>query len=278
MIAEESTAWPGVTKPVSEGGLGFSYKWNMGWMHDILQYFHREAVHRQYHQNEMTFSFMYAFSERFMLPFSHDEVVHMKGSMINKMPGDHWQKFANLRALYTFMYGHPGKKLLFMGGEFAQWAEWNYAGFLDWGLLDEHNPLVERHRRLRDFVGRLNQVMRATPALHELDDHPDGFEWIDGSDAAQSVVSFARWGNGREDLVIVVGNFTPVPRYDYRVGAPVTGRYVEVVNSDATEFGGSGVVNGRSLTTEQITAHGREHSLSLTLPPLATIMLRLIRE
>ena len=278
MIAEESTAWPGVTKPVDEGGLGFSYKWNMGWMHDILQYFHREAVHRKYHQNEMTFSFMYAFSERFMLPFSHDEVVHMKGSMINKMPGDHWQKFANLRALYGFMYGHPGKKLLFMGGEFAQWAEWAYAGFLDWGLLDEHNPLVERHRRLRDFVGHLNATLRAAPALHELDDHPDGFEWIDGSDAAQSVVAFARWGYARDDLVVVVGNFTPVPRYDYRVGAPVAGRYLEVVNSDASEFGGSGIINTGVRETEKKAAHGKEHSLSLTLPPLATIMLRLAHD
>ena len=275
MIAEESTAWPGVTKAVDEGGLGFSYKWNMGWMHDILQYFHREAVHRKYHQNEMTFSFMYAFSERFMLPFSHDEVVHMKGSMINKMPGDHWQKFANLRALYGFMYGHPGKKLLFMGGEFAQWAEWNFAGFLDWGLLDEHNPLVERHRRLRDFVAQLNATLREAPALHELDDHPDGFEWIDGSDALQSVVSFARWGREQADLVIVVGNFTPVPRHEYRVGVPLAGRYVEVINSDASAFGGSGVVNAGALETEAIAAHGKEHSLSLTLPPLATIMLRL---
>jgi 1,4-alpha-glucan branching enzyme len=277
MIAEESTAWPGVTKPVSEGGLGFSYKWNMGWMHDILEYFHHEPVHRKYHQNEMTFSFMYAFSERFMLPFSHDEVVHMKGSMINKMPGDHWQKFANLRALYTFMYGHPGKKLLFMGSEFAQWAEWNYAGYLDWGLLDEHNALVERHRKLRDFVGHLNHVMRGTPALHELDDQPEGFEWIDGSDSAQSVVSFARWDKRQEDLVIVVGNFTPVPRYDYRVGTPVIGRYVEIVNSDATAFGGSGVVNSGSLVSEPVTAHGKAHSLSLTLPPLGVIMLRLTR-
>lgn len=275
MIAEESTAFPGVTKPVSEGGLGFSYKWNMGWMHDILQYFHREPIHRQYHQNEMTFSFMYAFSERFMLPFSHDEVVHMKGSMLNKMPGDHWQKFANLRALYGFMYGHPGKKLLFMGSEFGQWAEWNYAGFLDWALLDEHNPDVERHRRLRDYVSFLNHVMRETPALHEQDTSPDGFEWIDGSDTAHSVVSFARWGKERRDLVIVVGNFTPTPHHNYRVGAPVAGRYTELVNSDATQFGGSGVGNGASIETEPVTAHGRPQSLSLSLPPLATIMLHL---
>ena len=278
MIAEESTAFEGVTRPVSEGGLGFSYKWNMGWMHDILQYFHYDPVHRQFHQNEMTFSFVYAFSERFVLPFSHDEVVHMKGSMINKMPGDHWQKFANLRALYGFMYGHPGKKLLFMGSEFGQWAEWNYAGFLDWALLDKHNPDVERHWRLRDYVTYLNYTLRETPALHERDTVDDGFEWIDGSDAAQSVVSFARWGRDHDDLVIVVGNFTPVPRHDYLVGAPAAGRYREIVNSDAVHFGGSGVVNAGVIETAPVSAHGREHSLSLTLPPLATIMLRLTAE
>ena len=275
MIAEESTAFAGVTKPVSEGGLGFSYKWNMGWMHDILEYTHREPVHRQFHQNEMTFSFVYAFSERFMLPFSHDEVVHMKGSMINKMPGDHWQKFANLRALYAFMYGHPGKKLLFMGSEFAQWAEWNYTGFLDWGLLDQFNPDVARHRQMRDFVMALNHSMRATPALYEQDTAADGFEWIDGSDAAQSVVAFARWGKRHDDLVIVVSNFTPVPRYGYRVGAPIAGSYSELVNSDAPLFGGSGIVNAGVIAAEPISAHGREFSLALTLPPLATIMLRL---
>ncbi len=278
MIAEESTAFEGVTRPVSEGGLGFSYKWNMGWMHDILQYFHYDPVHRQFHQNEMTFSFVYAFSERFVLPFSHDEVVHMKGSMINKMPGDHWQKFANLRALYGFMYGHPGKKLLFMGSEFGQWAEWNYAGFLDWALLDKHNPDVERHWRLRDYVTHLNYTLRETPALHERDTVDDGFEWIDGSDAAQSIVSFARWGRDHDDLVIVVGNFTPVPRHDYLVGAPAAGRYREIVNSDAVHFGGSGVVNAGVIETAPVSAHGREHSLSLTLPPLATIMLRLTAE
>lgn len=202
----------------------------------------------------------------------------MKGSMINKMPGDYWQKFANLRALYTFMYGHPGKKLLFMGGEFAQWAEWNYAGFLDWGLVDERNPDVERHRQLRDLVRELNTTMRATPALYEQDTVPDGFEWIDGSDAAQSVVSFARWGKAQGDLVIVVGNFTPVPRHEYRVGAPVAGSYVELVNSDAVRFGGGGVVNAGVIESEAAVAHGKEHSLSLTLPPLATIMLRLVAE
>lgn len=278
MIAEESTAFAGVSAPVSEGGLGFSYKWNMGWMHDILEYMRHEPVHRKYHQNELTFSFVYAFSEHFLLPFSHDEVVHMKGSMINKMPGDHWQKFATLRALYAFMYGHPGKKLLFMGSEFGQWAEWNYAGFLDWGLLDEENPDVVLHRKLHAFVASLNQTMRGTPALHECDTEPEGFEWIDGSDAAQSVISFARWGKERNDLVIVVGNFTPIPRLKYRVGVPVPGRYVELVNSDRETFGGSGVGNAGTQTTDPVTAHGREHSLALTLPPLATIMLRLVKK
>ncbi|MDE3229834.1 MAG: alpha amylase C-terminal domain-containing protein, partial [Chloroflexota bacterium] len=277
MIAEESTAFPGVTAPVSDGGLGFSYKWNMGWMHDILEYFRKEPIHRKYHQNELTFSFVYAFSERFLLPFSHDEVVHMKGSMLNKMPGDTWQKFATLRALYAFMYGHPGKKLLFMGDEFGQWAEWNYAGFLDWGLTDERNPDVDMHRKLQAFVTLLNQSLRTTPALHERDTAADGFEWIDGSDAAQSVISFARWGHDHNDLVVVVGNFTPVPRKNYRVGVPVAGRYVELINSDGKAFGGGGMSAGGRLVTDAIEAHGRAHSLALTLPPLASIMLRLVQ-
>jgi 1,4-alpha-glucan branching enzyme len=274
MIAEESTAWPGVTRPTSEGGLGFSLKWNMGWMHDILQYFHREPIHRKYHQNELTFSFVYAFSERFMLPFSHDEVVHMKGSMLNKMPADHWQKFANLRALYTFMYGHPGKKLLFMGSEFGQWAEWNYAGFLDWGLLDERNPDVTRHRQLRTLVCDLNRALRAAPALHERDFTPEGFEWIDGSDAAQSVVAFARWGDEGRDLVMVVGNFTPLPREGYRIGTSRAGRYEVWLNSDDERYGGSGMSPGVDLQTEPVSAHGKAQSLTLTLPPLATVLLR----
>jgi 1,4-alpha-glucan branching enzyme len=274
MIAEESTAWPGVTHPPSEGGLGFTFKWNMGWMHDILQYFHRDPIHRKYHQSELTFSFVYAFSERFMLPFSHDEVVHMKGSMLNKMPGDHWQKFANLRALYTFMYGHPGKKLLFMGSEFGQWAEWNYAGFLDWGLLDEQNAEVIRHRQLWRLVCDLNSALKESPALYERDFTPEGFEWIDGSDAAQSVVAFARWGNEGRDLVVVVGNFTPIPREGYRIGTSRAGRYQVWFNSDRERYGGAGVMANTDLWTETIPAHGKEQSLTLTLPPLATVFLR----
>ncbi len=274
MIAEESTAWPGVTHATQEGGLGFSLKWNMGWMHDILQYFHRDPIHRKYHQSELTFSFVYAFSERFMLPFSHDEVVHIKGSMLNKMPGDHWQKFANLRALYTFMYGHPGKKLLFMGSEFGQWAEWNYAGFLDWGLLDAQNVEVSRHRQLRELVRDLNSALKASPALYERDFIPEGFEWIDGSDAAQSVVAFARWGDEGRDMVVVVGNFTPVPREGYRIGTSRAGRYRVWFNSDEERYGGSGILPSGDLWTDPIAAHGKAQSLTLTLPPLATVFLR----
>lgn len=274
MIAEESTAWPGVTAPTFEGGLGFTLKWNMGWMHDILEYFKRDPIHRQYHQNELTFSFVYAFSERFMLPFSHDEVVHLKGSMLTKMSGDLWQKFANLRALYTLMYGHPGKKLLFMGSEFGQWTEWNEGRFLDWGLLDEGNPEVTRHRGLYALVGELNAVMKASPALHERDFTPDGFEWIDGSDSAQSVVAFARWAADGRDLMVIVGSFTPIPRENYRIGVSRAGRYDVVLNSDDERYGGAGILLTRDLVTDSIPAHGKPYSLTLTLPPLATIFLR----
>ncbi|HUY78216.1 MAG TPA: 1,4-alpha-glucan branching protein GlgB, partial [Ktedonobacterales bacterium] len=208
MIAEESTAWPGVTHPIADGGLGFAFKWNMGWMHDTLEYFKRDPLYRKYHQSELTFAMMYAYSERFLLPFSHDEVVHMKGSMLNKAPGDRWQKFANLRALYAFMYGHPGKKLLFMGGEFGQWGEWNFAGFLDWALLDENTADGALHRQLRRLVGDLNALLRAHPALYARDSQPDGFEWIDGSDTQHSVVSFMRYGADRSDPLLFVCNFT----------------------------------------------------------------------
>ncbi len=272
-IAEESTAWPGVTHPVSEGGLGFSLKWNMGWMHDTLEYFKLDPVHRKFHQSEVTFALMYAYSERFLLPLSHDEVVHMKGSMLNKMPGDPWQKFANLRALYTFMYGHPGKKLLFMGGEFGQWREWNYAGYLDWALLDERSPNTDLHRQLRRLVGDLNALMRAHPALYERDFTPDGFQWIDGSDTAQSVVSFLRYSADKRDALLFVCNFTPVPRHNYRVGTPIAGQYVEALNSDAALYGGSNVGNLGGVATDNVKAHGYEQSLALTLPPLAVVVL-----
>ncbi|HEY7022860.1 MAG TPA: 1,4-alpha-glucan branching protein GlgB [Ktedonobacterales bacterium] len=274
-IAEESTAWPGVTRAAGEGGLGFSLKWNMGWMHDILEYMRRDPAHRKFHHNELTFSMLYAYSERYVLPFSHDEVVHVKGSMLNKMPGDRWQKFANLRALYAYMAAHPGKKLLFMGGELAQWDEWKFAGSLQWDLLDERSmdgPLhVQVHRLVRD----LNQLVRERRALHERDFSADGFEWIDGSDAAQSVISFLRYGADKVDPLLIVCNFTPVPRPRYRVGTPFPGRYREIVNTDATQYGGSGVINDGTLKTEKAFAHGRAHSVALTLPPLGVVMLAL---
>ncbi len=274
MIAEESTAWPKVTHPVSDGGLGFSLKWNMGWMHDILEYIEYDPIYRRYHQNELTFSMIYAYSERFLLPFSHDEVVHMKGSMINKMPGDRWQKFANLRALYSFMYGHPGKKLLFMGGEFAQWAEWNYAGFLEWGLLDPQYPESREHIQMRRLVRDLNTLLRDHPSLHDLDFTPEGFEWIDGSDTASSVISFVRYGRDRSDPLVLVGNFTPVPRHNYRIGVPSEGFYSEVFNSDSEIYGGSNMGNLGGVKSDPIKAHGRAHSISLTLPPLAVMLLQ----
>jgi len=276
MIAEESTAWPRVTAAPQDGGLGFSLKWNMGWMHDILDYISRDPVHRKYHHNELTFSMMYAYSERFILPFSHDEVVHLKRSMLDKMPGDIWQKFANLRALYAYMYGHPGKKHLFMGGEFGQWTEWNHAGFLDWGLLDPRNPEVVKHRQLCALVRDLNELLRRHSSLYALDFDPAGFEWIDGSDAAQSVISFIRYGADKSDLLLFVCNFTPVPRYNYRIGAPLPGLYETVLNSDSVFYGGSNV--GQShVATDEISSHGRAQSLSLTLPPLATIILQPVR-
>jgi 1,4-alpha-glucan branching enzyme len=275
MIAEESTAWAGVTHPTQEGGLGFSLKWNMGWMHDVLEYMHYEPVHRSYHQNELTFSLIYAWSERFILPFSHDEVVHMKGSMLNKMPGDHWQKFANLRALYGFMYGHPGKKLLFMGGEFAQWAEWNFAGYLDWALVEGQHVITTLHAQVRDLVRDLNALLRTSPALYARDFSPEGFEWIDGSDTAHSIISFVRYAPGRCDPLIFVCNFTPVPRTTYRLGMPVAVEaYEEVLNTDSLSYGGGNVGNLGKVLAELVPSHGWQQSVSLALPPLATLVLR----
>ena len=268
-LAEESTAWPMVSRPVSIGGLGFGYKWNMGWMHDTLQYMSEDPIHRTYHHDEITFSLVYAFNENFVLPLSHDEVVHGKGSLINKMPGDEWQKFANLRLYYAFMYGHPGKQLLFMGCEIAQWSEWNHDSALDWHLLE--NPMnAGVQAALRD----LNALYTSTPALHEVDFEPAGFEWIEGGDRQQSVVSFLRCDRGGGDHAIVVCNFTPVVRHGYRVGVPERGAYTEALNTDATHYGGSGVTNGGEMTAESIPASGREYSLSLTLPPLAAVVLK----
>jgi len=273
-IAEESTAWPKVTHPVDEGGLGFSLKWNMGWMHDILEYFHLDPIYRSHHQGQLTFSTLYMFSERFILPFSHDEVVHMKGSMANKMPGDRWQMFANLRALYAYMTAHPGKKLLFMGDELAQWSEWNYAGFLDWWLLDDNQPDGPEHGQVRRLVADLNAFVLANPALYERDFSPEGFEWIDGSDARASVLAFVRRGANGRDPVLFVCNFTPVPRRGYRVGVPEPGFWEEALNTDAAIYGGGNLGNLGGMEAEPVGRHGRPQSLPLTLPPLAVIALR----
>jgi 1,4-alpha-glucan branching enzyme len=266
VIAEESTAWPMVSRPTYLGGLGFGFKWNMGWMHDMLEYMSHEPVHRSYHHNNITFSLLYAFTENFVLPFSHDEVVHGKGSMIGKMPGDHWQKFANLRALYGYMFGHPGKKLLFMGGEFGQWNEWNHDRSLDWHLLSY--PL---HSGLQRWVRDLNTFYRSEPALYERDFEPAGFEWIDCNDAQRSIVSLLRYGKNRQRQVVVVCNFTPVPRHNYRIGVPSGGTWKEVLNSDAPLYGGSGQGNLGTIEASPHPKHGRPYSLNVTAPPLAAV-------
>ncbi|MGC1779948.1 MAG: 1,4-alpha-glucan branching protein GlgB [Xanthobacteraceae bacterium] len=268
MIAEESTAWGGVSRPISSGGLGFSYKWNMGWMHDTLNYMSKEPVHRQFHHHDMTFGLLYAFSENFILPLSHDEVVHGKGSLIGKMPGDRWQRFANLRAYYGFMWGHPGKKLLFMGGEFAQEREWNHDRDLDWPSLDD--PL---HAGVQRAVRDLNRVYAAEPALHRRDCDGRGFMWAVGDDRANSVYAFVRLAPDAPS-VLVVSNMTPVPRYNYRIGVPEAGPWHEIFNSDSGYYGGSNVGNAGTVEAAAISAHGQPHSVELTLPPLATIFLR----
>jgi 1,4-alpha-glucan branching enzyme len=267
--AEESTSFPGVSRPVHLGGLGFTYKWNMGWMHDILQYFHEDPIHRRWHHNLVTFSALYMHSENFILPFSHDEVVHGKGSLIDKIPGDPWQKCASLRALYGYMYGHPGKKLLFMGQEFGQWREWNHDRSLDWHLLDE--PL---HAALKRFVQDLNAHYHAEPALHQVDFDPAGFRWIDCNDNENSVVSLVRYARDRSDHVVMVFNFTPVPRHEYRIGVPDAGSYAELLNSDAEIYGGGNIGNGGHVASEPVAAHGFEQSLRLTIPPLGCLLLK----
>lgn len=267
--AEESTSWSGVSKPVYLGGLGFTYKWNMGWMHDILDYVSQDPVHRRWSHNLITFSMLYAFSENFILPFSHDEVVHMKRSLIDKIPGDAWQKAATLRTLYAYMYGHPGKKLLFMGSELGQWREWNHDGSLDWHLLEE--PL---HQGVRRFVQDLNWHYRAEPALYEVDFDGSGFGWIDCNDNENSIVSLVRYARGVREFVVMVINFTPVPRAEYRIGVPEPGRYVELLNSDAGIYGGGNVGNGGGLDTETVASHGFDHSLRLIVPPLGSLLLK----
>lgn len=265
--AEESTAFPNVSRPVADGGLGFDYKWNMGWMHDTLKYMSEDPINRRFHHDKMTFGLVYAFSENFILPLSHDEVVHGKGSLIGKMPGDEWQKFANLRAYYTFMWTHPGKKLLFMGGEFAQVREWNYDQSLDWHLLAH-----ERHKGVQTLIGDLNRLYSSTPALHERDCAPDGFEWIDAADVASSVFVYARFAADRAPAV-VVANFTPVPRRNYRIGLPRGGTWREALNSDAGIYGGSNAGNGGAVVAEDKSWHGRSFSAEITLPPLGVLVL-----
>jgi 1,4-alpha-glucan branching enzyme len=268
-IAEESTSWPMVSRPIYLGGLGFGLKWDMGWMHDTLEYMSRDPVHRRYHHNKLTFRMIYAFHENFVLPLSHDEVVYGKGSLLGKMPGDRWQKFANLRALYGYMYAQPGKKMLFMGSEFGQPSEWAHDGSLPWELLSD--PM---HRGLKDWVSDLNHLYRNDPALHELDCDPGGFEWIDCDDAEHSVISLIRKGKSTQDLILVVCNFTPVPRYSYRLGAPRAGHWEELLNSDSARYGGSNMGNLGGVSTVPIPLHARPHSLTLTLPPLAVSLFR----
>ena len=265
--AEESTAWPMVSAPTYLGGLGFGFKWNMGWMHDTLRYMAQEPIYRKYHHNDLTFGLLYAFTENFILPLSHDEVVHGKGSLIGKMPGDEWQKFANLRAYFGFMWAHPGKKLLFMGGEFGQVREWNHDGQLDWHLLDQ-TP----HAGLSQLVRDLNFLYREAPALHRLDAIPEGFAWVDATDSDQSVLSFLRFDAGRQTMALVVCNFTPVPRHGYRVGVPRGGYWQERLNTDAACYGGSDLGNGGGVTAEPVPHHGHDQSVVLTLPPLATLI------
>ena len=268
-VAEESTAWPSVSRPTWLGGLGFTFKWNMGWMNDILQYVGKNPVYRRWEHGHITFSLLYAFSENFILPFSHDEVVHGKRSMWGKVPGDDWQKASTLRALYGFMYSHPGKKLMFMGLEFGQVREWNHDRSLDWHLLDD--PL---HAGLRQFVMDVNRVYGREPALHDLDFDSAGFEWIDCNDSENSVVSLIRRARDRQDFVIAVMNFTPVPRDGYRIGVPRAGAYTELLNSDAEAYGGGNLGNGGTVFTESIPSHGRPDSLRLTLPPLGFLLLK----
>ena len=264
-VAEESTAWPMVSRPTYVGGLGFGAKWDMGWMHDTLVYITRDPIYRKYHHNQLTFRMLYAFTENFVLPLSHDEVVHGKGALLSKMPGDPWQKFANLRLLLGYMYGQPGKKLLFMGGEFGQWREWNHDQSLEWHLLD-----YEPHTGLQKWVEDLNHIYKNELSLNELDFSPAGFEWVDCNDSDQNVISFLRKGRAAGNIMLVVCNFTPMTRFHYRVGVPRSGFWKELLNSDARDYGGSGQGNLGGIEAAPISFHGRPYSLNLTLPPLAT--------
>jgi 1,4-alpha-glucan branching enzyme len=265
-IAEESTSWPMVSRPSYLGGLGFGLKWNMGWMHDTLDFMKNDPIHRRYHHDRLTFSLCYAFSENFMLPLSHDEVVHGKGSLIGKMPGDNWQQFANLRLLYGYMWAHPGKKLLFMGCEFGQRREWHHEESLEWHVLGYAD-----HAGVQRWVRDLNTLLRGSPALHQRDFDADGFEWIDCSDLEASVISFLRKGRDHRDIMLITCNLTPVTRENYNIGVPRGGRWIERLNSDAPIYGGSGAGNFGSLQASSLPAHGKQHSLALTLPPLSVL-------
>jgi 1,4-alpha-glucan branching enzyme len=268
-VAEESTAFPSVSRPTYLGGLGFTYKWNMGWMNDILEYVKQDPIYRRYHHTHLTFSLLYAFTENFILPFSHDEVVHGKGSMFGKIPGDDWQKAATLRTLFGFMYSHPGKKLMFMGLEFGQGREWNFDQSLDWHLLEK--PL---HGGLKRFVQDLNAIYVSHPALYQSDFESTGFHWIDCNDSDNSVVSLIRRAADPEDFVVAVLNFTPVPRHGYVIGVPREGGYDELMNSDAAIYGGGDLGNGGLIFTEPAASHGHAQSLRLTLPPLGFLLLK----
>ncbi len=268
-FAEESTAWGMVSRPTYLGGLGFDMKWNMGWMHDMLEYIEKEPVHRRYHHNNLTFSLLYAFTENFVLPLSHDEVVHGKGALLSKMPGDYWQKFASLRALYGYMYAHPGKKLLFMGGEIGQWNEWSYQEQVDWVLL-----YFESHRQMQGYVRALNRLYISQPALHEVDFTWGGFEWVDFRDVDNSIVSFLRRARDPKDFIAVVANLTPVPREGYRVGVPAGGFYRELLNSDSMHYGGGNMGNAGGLPSEPTPWEGQPHSILITVPPLAVVFFK----
>ena len=268
-IAEESTSWPGVSRPTYTGGLGFTFKWNMGWMHDMLTFFQYDPIYRRFHQNQITFGLLYAFSENFVLALSHDEVVHGKRTLLDKMPGDVWQRFANLRLLYGYMYSHPGKKMLFMGGEFGQWREWNHDASLDWHLCED-----EPHRGLQRLIRDLNRVYREEPALHEIDFDWSGFQWIDFSDADNSVIAYLRKGKNTDAAIVCLCNFTPVPRQGYRVGVPEAGWYRELINTDGIAYGGSNMGNSGGLHTADTPSHGFRYSLTVTLPPLSVLLLK----
>lgn len=268
-IAEESTSWPGVSRPTYTGGLGFTFKWNMGWMHDMLTFFQHDPIYRRFHQNQLTFGLLYAFSENFVLALSHDEVVHGKRTLLDKMPGDVWQRFANLRLLYGYMYSHPGKKMLFMGGEFGQWREWNHDTSLDWHLCED-----EPHRGLQRLIRDLNRVYREEPALHEIDFDWSGFQWIDFSDADNSVLAYLRKAKSTQAAIVCLCNFTPMPRYHYRIGVPEPGWYRELINTDGIAYGGSNMGNGGGIHATETPSHGFPYSLTITLPPLSILFLK----